>query len=151
MKLTATIVGQREAIERIRVAPGAINREVEDAIRRAGLMVLRRDKEKLSDDVLHVRSGRLRANQNVRYEHGENVYSAFVGFNVWYGRLHELGWSGTVTRMQTMAWGRPMRDPRQVTYQMTIPKRAFLVPALQELRGEILALFDEAAKRGVGG
>ena len=52
---------------------------------------------KLSDQVLHVRTGRLRRSITYRLERtSEGVFSAYVGTNVQYARVHENGFDGTV-------------------------------------------------------
>jgi len=50
-------------------------------------------KQKLSGEVLHVRTGRLRRSIHLEMERGSNTVVAVVGTNVSYARLHELGQS----------------------------------------------------------
>lgn len=112
--------------------------------------VVKRDK--LSDQILRVRTGRLRRSITAEFKSEGETFLAMVGTNVKYARAHELGFDGTVnvtshavkafTRMQSTAFGKPMKEPRIVNVRahvvkahavkMHIPKRPFLRPAAEE-------------------
>jgi phage gpG-like protein len=99
---------------------------------------------KLSGQVLKVQSGRLRRSVSPTVESSGSTISAIStsgGTNVRYARPHEYGFQGTVnvsahTRMQTMAFGRPM-DPREVfvkahPMKMNLPERSFMRSGLSD-------------------
>jgi phage gpG-like protein len=102
---------------------------------------------KLSGQVLQVRSGRLRRSVNGTTQDGGTQVSAVVRTNLVYAAPHEYGCNKTVnvpahTRMQTMAWGKPM-TARMVEVcahpmRMNLPERSFLRSSLHETApGEI--------------
>lgn len=114
-------------------------------------------KNKLSDQILHVRTGRLRRSITAEFSSEGDTFQARVGTNVKYARAHELGFQGAVnvpahevrafSRMQSVAFGRPMKEPRMVnvrahvvkthSVKMNIPKRPFLEPAAEENIGRM--------------
>jgi phage gpG-like protein len=116
---------------------------------------------KLSDQVLKVRTGRLRRSITAKFEgEGSGNFRAKVGTNVRYARAHEEGFSGSVqvpehSRRQTVAWGKIMREPKVVTVrahsmQMNIEARPFLRPSLTEnldrIKGNIRKALTEGLK-----
>lgn len=134
------------------VAANAQSRLV-TAIRRIAISLVGYIKaNKLSDQVLRVRTGRLRRSITAQFEGDNSDFRAIVGTNVRYARAHEEGFQGEVnvkqhtvkefSRMQTMAFGRPMKEPRIVNVRehvvkahamkMNIPKRPFLAPSVEE-------------------
>lgn len=118
------------------------------AVTRLTLMLLRDVKEnKLTGQVLNVRSGRLRRSINSRMEgEGTNEVKGTVGTNLVYGRPHEYGFSGTVQvrehlRTIVQAFGKPI-GPVQVTVKahkmtMKLPEKSFLRSALRDLEPRI--------------
>lgn len=100
--------------------------------------------DKLSGQVLHVRTGRLRRSINALVRETPTSVVGQVGTNVPYGTIHEYG--GTVTvrahmRQQTMVFGHPI-VPITVAvaaHTATLPERSFLRSALREMRPQILA------------
>lgn len=115
--------------------------------------------DKLSGQVLKVRTGRLRRSINARIE-GANTeqVSGTVGTNVSYARAHEYGFTGTVNvrqslRMQKQAFGRAI-TPVQVTVrahtrQVSLPERSFLRSALAEMQPQITAALRGAVTEAV--
>ena len=109
------------------------------------------------DGALHVQTGRLRRSITYKTEQVGDTFRAMVGTNVKYARVHELGFQGEVNvpehgvkefqRMQSMAFGKMMKQPRMVTVKahvvkahsmkMNIQPRPFLRPSLDENRGRI--------------
>ena len=115
---------------------------------------------KLSGQVLHVRTGTLRRsiNQEVRYA-GSGLIEGIVGTNVEYAHVHEYGFHGTVSvkehlRMQKVAWGKAMKNPREVTVKahnmtMNTPGKRFLRDALAENAELIRETYRKAVNRGL--
>lgn len=79
----------------------------------------------LSGSILNVDTGTLKASVQSKVKHPKPlkvVGTVGIPDNVWYGKLHELGWKGTQTvkrhtRRITKAFGRQLKEP--VTY--TVP------------------------------
>lgn len=130
--------------QQLRVVSG-----VERVVMRLTMKLLRAVKLKLSDDVLHVRSGRLRRSISAAFTGSGAKTQGQVGTNLPYARVHEYGLTVTVEehmRMQKLAWGRAMMTPRLVAvraHQVTFPERSFLRSALREMGPEIRAELDE--------
>jgi phage gpG-like protein len=103
--------------------------------------------DKLTGQVLHVRTGTLR--RSITYSITDNQRGIFatVGTNIKYAPPHEYGFQGAETvrahlRMMVQAWGRPVNNPRQIqinafTRQVNLPERSFLRSALNEMQNEI--------------
>ncbi len=129
--------------QRLKVVSG-----VEKVVTRLTIKLLRMVKLKLSDDVLHVRSGRLRRSINATFVGSGAKTQGQVGTNVPYGRVHEYGLTVTVEehmRMMRKAWGKSLMTPKQVVvHQHTVhyPERSFLRSALAEMGPEIQAELD---------
>jgi phage gpG-like protein len=102
---------------------------------------------KLSGDILKVRTGRLRRSIHPEWDFKPGHMGATVGTNVEYAAIHEYGFKGTVQvksfqREMTKAFGRPIA-PKQVTVSahsrnINMPERSFLRSALKEMRPEII-------------
>lgn len=124
---------------------------LQSALSRVAIRLQSRVKNKLSDDVLHVRTGTLRRSINQRVEVTGNGVSALVGTNVEYAAAHEYGFTGTVT---VKAHLRQIRTQGRMTpsgkykrgkltgdsvmvrahdMRMHLPERSFLRSALNEM------------------
>lgn len=172
--ISAQFRGLEKVKDRLeRLAP-QVNRNIEQALTREALhLVGYIQANKLSDQVLHVRTGRLRRSITARFEgQGTGTFRAYVGTNVKYARAHEYGFEGSVnirehkvkehTRMQKIAFGKLMTNPRRVTVKehtvaahtahLNIKARPFLKPSLEEnapritknIRAAITAALREA-------
>ncbi|HXA46047.1 MAG TPA: HK97 gp10 family phage protein [Burkholderiaceae bacterium] len=105
--------------------------------------------DKLSDQVLKMRSDRLQRSISAITDNNGNIFGATIGSNLAYARALEYGFQGTVEvpeceRMQTMAFGRQMADPHMVAVRshpmnMNLAAHPFMGPALQENSGRIVA------------
>lgn len=114
--------------------------------------------QKLSGQVLNVRTGTLRRSINQRVGVGPRSIEAIVGTNVAYAGAHEFGFKGVVTirehlRLQKMAFGKPM-TPRRVTVRshparMNMPERKFLRSALDDMRARIVSEIRAAVNSAV--
>lgn len=111
--------------------------------------------QKLSGQVLHVRTGTLRRSINRRVEMRSDGVWAIIGTNVEYGAVHEYGYKGPQTikahlRMMRVAFGRPVKDPRQImvgqhTRQVNLPERSFLRSSLRDFEQRAQAAIQRAA------
>ena len=125
-------------VERTMLAFEAARHRIADAVRAAvaratfDLVGVVKAK-KLTGQVLNVRTGRLRRSitGRVAEENGQPV--GLVGTNVSYGRVHELGFKGTVpvkAHTRTIK-GKPMMV-RAHSRKLDMPARPFLQPSLDE-------------------
>jgi phage gpG-like protein len=147
--LSGKVFGADATIGELRAAGARIGVSMTTSIGRLTLMLLRKVKaEKLSGQVLKVRTGRLRRSINQRIEGANTAHvSGVVGTNVRYGRTHELGFKGTVKvkeslRTQVQAWGKPI-SPIKVHVRahdrnVDLPERSFLRSSLRELQPAIV-------------
>ena len=87
----ASVEGADEVRARLLIAPDRVRRAVRQAVDISAASVLRGAKAKVSDDVLHVKTGRLRRSLSMRSLGGEDAPSAEVGTNVEYAAIHEYG------------------------------------------------------------
>jgi phage gpG-like protein len=148
------IIGDDRLVARLEAMPGRLHAGVARAVTRLGLALQRRvQAEKLSGQVLKVRTGSLRSSINTRIENTATAISAVVGTNIAYGRVHEYGFDGTVQvrahlRQITEAFGRPIAPTtvgmRAHSRHIRLPERSFLRSALAEMAPRIEAELREA-------
>ena len=149
------LVGEKALLSRFDTLNPAIQSGLEQGIGRLTLKLLAHVKaDKLSDQVLRVRTGRLRRSINQRVDIEGTKVTGTVGTNVAYAARQEFGFQGTETvkehlRMMTQAFGRPVKNPRKITvktFSRTInyPAHSFLRSALEDMKGEIAAGIQQA-------
>lgn len=118
--------------------------------------------DKLTGQVLNVRTGRLRRSINAEFQElGDGLIQGLVGTNVPYAKIHEFGFNGEQQVKEYMqkrkqVFGRMLKDPIQVTIRahvrkINLPERSFMRSALEELRPEIIEELQAATKRGLSG
>ena len=152
------IIGGESLVARLDAVGPKIQTKIETTIQRLVLTLMANvQRDKLSGQVLNVRTGRLRRSITQRMQGlGTTSVSGIVGTNVEYARAHEMGFQGTVTvkahlRMMTKAFGKPVKDPHQIqvnshSRNMNIPEKSFLRSALNDMRPEI----KEKLKAAIG-
>lgn len=116
--------------------------------------------EKLSGQVLKVRTGTLRHDVNHRVQALAGVVRGTVGVRVRYGAPHEYGFKGQVNikahlRTIKQAWGRPIA-PRSVPVRafsrvLELPERSFLRSALADMTPAIRTDLVNSVTRAVQG
>lgn len=156
MKFSAVMIGDDRVMQRLNQLSPKTVLEVERSI--GVLLVKLQSKvkdEKLSGQILKNKTGTLRrsVNRNI-VKTGKSIIGS-VGTNIVYGRVHELG--GTITvrehlRMMVKAFGRAVKNPRQITvksHQATYPERSFLRSSLREMESEIKGELKDALRRSV--
>jgi phage gpG-like protein len=90
--LKVSIIGAERVQARFLLGIKESRRKVEDEVKRLGIMLLNKVKsEKLSGQVLNVKTGRLRRSINMKFTSSANSASASVGTNLVYARIHEFG------------------------------------------------------------
>ena len=118
--------------------------------------------DKLTGQVLNVRTGRLRRSINAEFQElGDGLIQGLVGTNVPYAKIHEFGFNGEQQVKEYMqkrkqVFGRMLKDPIQVTIRahvrkINLPERSFMRSALEELRPEFIEELQAATKRGLSG
>jgi HK97 gp10 family phage protein len=145
--ITGRVNGAEIAIGKLNKLSQGVEDMVARVVTRFSICLTARVKEKLSDDVLHVRTGRLRRSIHGEVTHAPGTVSGTVGTNVEYARRHEFGFVGTENvrasvRMQVKAFGKTMKNPRMVEvkahqHKVNLPERSFLRSALNELAPEL--------------
>lgn len=138
-------------LARLSAAPDRLERAVAAEVRRLAIRMQARVKaQKLTGQVLHVRTGTLRRsiNQQVHVE-GSKVW-ATVGTNVRYAAAHEYGFVGEVSvrgHTRKVASRSAFQGRRQVlqgvafvaahSRRVNLPERSFLRSTLREMAPEI--------------
>lgn len=153
------LVGDAEVVAKLDGMGVSLREEMKAGIGRAVLKLQRMVvQDKLSGQVLKVRTGTLRRSiDQVVIDEGEKV-AGVVSSNLKYARIHEYGFRGTVSVRESLrtikqAFGRPI-EPRQVSVRshsrrVDLPARSFLRSALADLEasGAIRAEMEAAVQR----
>lgn len=144
--ITGQIIGERETIASLRSLGPNVRQEVGVSVGRLVLRLQVRIKRKLSDDVLSVRTGRLRRSVVTEIENGPTFVLGKAGTNVVYARPHEFGMNETVPvkdhlRTIKQAFGKPI-EPREVAVKahsrkMVFPEKSFLRSSLAEMSPDV--------------
>ncbi|KGW27306.1 hK97 gp10 family phage protein [Burkholderia pseudomallei MSHR733] len=159
MNFEAQVKGESQVIARIgRIVPNIRNALVQRVQRLVIALQVHVVADKLSGQVLNVRSGRLRRSVNQGVTTTDTTITGVVSTPVEYAPPNEYGFQGVVTvkehlRQVTMAWGKPLSTPvtatvREHTMAMNLPERSFLRSALADQREDILRGVREAAVEG---
>lgn len=110
--------------------------------------------DKLSGQVLKVRTGRLRSSINLAVDNTATSVSATVGTNVSYASIHEFGvshpWIIEARRGKALAFevGGNTIFRKRVTHP-PLPERSFLRSALRDMAPQIEAAYREAVAETV--
>lgn len=144
------VIGGQEVTARLDKIVPEVRLAVTGSVRRLLLMLQRKVKEeKLSGQVLHVRSGTLRRSINQRLELSDTAVTGVVGTNVSYAGVHEFGGRFTVkehSRLVKQAFGKELRFPvwaRVGQHDINFPERSFLRSALREMENEIRTTLEK--------
>jgi HK97 gp10 family phage protein len=159
-----TVIGSTELIKKLNDVTPQVRQELRGVVDLMTMKTLARVKMKLSDDVLHVRTGRLRRSitQTVT-EDGGNILGT-VGTNVVYARFQELGFSGTQNVRESLrtiktAFGKSIKGGavtftvRAHSRHVNYPAHSFLATALKEMGPEFNDRVNRAMDRvnkGIG-
>ena len=167
------LLGGEDMVRRMAGAPAEIQNALQTSVSRMALRLLARVKaDKLSGQVLKVRTGRLRRSINQRVvREGQGVYG-YVGTNVDYGAVHEYGFQGTVSvrahirklssrDMVGFIGGKETSKRTSIkrtktasgvqfvgahTRNVKLPEKSFLRSALREMQPEIERAMREAVQ-----
>jgi phage gpG-like protein len=129
--------------ERLRKAPAEMRRALVVAAQRLAITAQRKVKgEKLSGQVLHVRTGTLRRSINQEVTETEDGVFATIGTNVRYAAIHEYGFDGQVNVRSFLRKG---REVRAHVRNVHLPERSFLRSTLRDMESQIREDLKRAA------
>lgn len=134
------VIGHKEVAERFAAMPERLRERLRREITELTVDLQSHVKaDKLSGQVLNVRTGNLRRNINTRVQETATSITGTVGTNVEYARIHEYG--GTMKehlRTITHAFGRPLKQAKTIKVGgYTVPERSFLRSSLADRRAII--------------
>jgi len=148
VKITGKVEGGNALIQSTNLLSSQMIERLRKVVAKLAVELVAKVKsEKLSDQVLHVRTGRLRRSITFRLNNSmPNTATATVGTNVSYARIHEYGFKGPVnvrTYMRKAANGGEVVVKAHVR-NVNMPERSFLRSALGEMKGEIMQRMNDA-------
>lgn len=151
--IRGTIVGGDDLRLELERRRGDVHGALKRGIGRAVLTLLRYVKaSKLSDQVLRVRTGRLRRSITERVEESGSRVSGIVGTNVEYARVHEYGFKGTVSVREHLRKTKAgSTTVRAHTRKVSLPERSFLRSSLRDLQPQIREEIERSLNRAVRG
>lgn len=101
--------------------------------------------DKLLGQVLNRKTGHLGASLLWKVEDSAQGITGTVatGKNVPYAKIHEYG--AVFDRLVTMAWGRPVKEPKMHTFHY--PERSFMRTGLADMREDIVTTLRDAVMK----
>ena len=157
--ITAYLIGDEQAVERLRALPEAVNSRLLRLITQLGIeLQLAVQQDKLSGQVLRSRSGSLKSSIGVKVDQSGGAITASVFSESQYAGAQEYGFAGTVSvraslRRMTEAFGRPIAEKmisvRAYDRRMDLPERSFLRSALDDMTPAIREEVEAALAQGV--
>jgi phage gpG-like protein len=157
--IAATVLGDEAALERLRALGDLANSAIARAIAKLCIDLQKHvQQDKLSGQVLAVRSGALKSSINVATDQKETRTTATVYTNLDYATAQEYGFSGTVNvraslRQIKEAFGRPIVEKTIAVHphdrHMTLPERSFLRSALDDITADISAGVEDALREAI--
>jgi hypothetical protein len=157
--ITADLVGDEQALERLRALPEAVNSRLLRVITQLGIE-LQRDvqQDKLSGQVLRSRTGSLKSSIDFGIDQSGGSITASVFSDRRYAGAQEYGFAGTVTitvslRRIREAFARPIAEKtisvRAYDRRMDLPERSFLRSALNDMTPAIRDAVETALAEAV--
>jgi HK97 gp10 family phage protein len=155
--ITAYLVGDAALIARLNAMPDRLRSGIVRTVTRLGFQLEARVKQKLSGEVLKVRTGTLRNSINTRVAQTASSVTAAVGTNVKYARIQEFGGHTpphTILpkrgRVLAFEWKGQQVFFRKVQHPGSrIPEHSFLRSALREMEPRIKAELEAAVHETV--
>jgi hypothetical protein len=151
--ITLQLVGDREVIAKLAAMPEGMRAGLARAITRLSLEGERLSKQKLSGEVLNVRTGALRSGVHALPTTSSSTeVKGGWGSSVWYGKLHEMGvphsWEIRPKSARVLAFeigGRTI-FAMHVTHP-PLPERSFMRSALREMQPRIQSEIEAAVSQ----
>jgi phage gpG-like protein len=156
--IEAVVVGDKEIIAKLSALPEGLRKTITDQVTKLGFKLQRHvQADKLSGQVLKVRTGILRSSINLKVDQGTSEVIATVGTKVSYARVHEFGFKGAVSvrahlRQVKQVFGRPVSATQNVkahSRNVNLPERSFLRSALKDMEVEIKTSLERAVREEV--
>lgn len=147
--ITVQLIGDSEVIARLSAIGSRLPSGVARAVTQLTLELQRLVQQKLSGQVLHVRTGVLRSSINREVRQTGTEVIGTVGTNVSYAKVHEFGvphsWEIRPRRARALAFevGGKTIFAMRVTHP-PLPERSFLRSALREIEPRIKAEIEDA-------
>jgi len=156
------VFGDKEVTRYFRAIPDGIRSGLIDSVGRLSLRLQARVmKEKLTGQVLKVRTGTLRRSIDRVIVTDEKHITGIVSTNVGYGKAHEYGGLQTQTvrehlRLVKKAFRKDLKSPvwstvRSHSRTVNLPERSFLRSALAEMQKEIVDDIEKVIADGIKG
>jgi phage gpG-like protein len=159
MLLNISVSGEKELIGRLDGLPKRVHDALVRKVTALSLMLEAKVKGKLSDDVLHVRTGALRRSifSTVK-DQGSAVYGEVASSgDLKYAAIQEFGGKTAAhdiipTKAQALAF---MMEGKQIYAKIVhhpgsvIPERSYLRSSLKDMRAEIIAGLNQAVAEGL--
>jgi phage gpG-like protein len=151
--ITAYLIGDTQLIARLSAMPGKLRAGVGRAVLRLALLLQRKVQvEKLSGQVLKVKTGSLRSSINIQVSEGATRVMASVGTNIRYAGIHEFGGTQpgrTILPKRGRALAFEFAGARRFFASVNrpaahYPERSFLRSALREMQPEIRTELETA-------
>lgn len=157
--ISANLVGGAVALGRLSAMRDAANQGIARAIAKLGTELQNNvQQNKLSGQVLQIRSGSLRQSIAVRVDQSATAVSATVSSDIDYAAAQEYGFSGTVNVQASLrqikeAFGHPIAAKTigvgAHSRRMDLPERSFLRSALDEMAPDISAGVEDALREAL--
>jgi Bacteriophage HK97-gp10, putative tail-component len=157
--ISAELLGDGSALDRLRALPDAANAGLARAIAKLGIDLQSNvQQNKLSGEVLKVQSGALKSSIDVQIDKSATGVTATVFTDLDYAAAQEYGFSGTVNvrailRTIKLSFGRPIATKtvsvRAHSRQMDLPARSSLQSALDDMTPNISADVDDALREAI--
>lgn len=156
------IFGDKDVTRYFRALPDGVRSKVIDSVGRLTLRLQARVmKEKLTGQVLKVRTGTLRRSIDRVLLTDQKYVVGIVSTNVSYGKAHEYGGLQTQTvrehlRLVKKAFRKDLKSPvwstvRSHSRTVNLPERSFLRSALAEMQDDVVADVEKAVADGIHG
>lgn len=180
MMINDWIIGDKEVARRFRAIPDGVKSNLTDSIGKLTLKLQRKVmQDKLSGQVLKVRTGTLRRSIDQRMVTNDNAVAGVVSTNVKYGKAHEYGFQGTLQQTIKEHLRRSKEQMKAAilkrkdgtfyvskrgkkngailvrehtrTAKINLPERSFLRSALRDMEGEIVKSINKAVSAAAKG
>lgn len=158
-----TVTGDREVYRTFEQFPNTLRQSLRDEIQRIVIDLQNKVKEdKLSGQVLNVRTGKLKRSIDQVMIENDNAISGVVWSRLGapsYASFWEFGFSGAQSvkahlRLMTTVFGQAVKSPRKIpigAHSRSVHQepRSFLRSALTDMNSEILQRMDVAVNRAI--
>lgn len=164
--ITWKVTGEQQVITTLRDITPSVKSKLVNCMNRIAIDLQGQVvKNKLSGQLLNRRTGTLASSIQPKVVVTTAGVTGIVGSRVnesmplKYAHIHEYGFNGTVTvkqhlRMMTTAFGRPVKEPRQITISphtavRNVREKRYLRGTLEENRDKYLEMINAAVGEGI--